>query len=91
MKNFTKLGLVISCIIFFNVINGFAQVDDQQLDISSPEFSKMDKDQDGLISCTQMQAYQPGLFTEADFSKMDNNNDKLVSETEYTTYQDSLH
>jgi len=91
MKNFTKLGLIISCIVFFSFINGLAQADDHQLDISNPEFSRMDKDQDGLMSCTEMQAYQPDLFTEVDFGKMDNNNDNLVSEAEYTAYSDSVH
>ena len=91
MKNFTKVGIIISCIVFFSAINCFAGVDDQQMDISNPEFSQMDKDQDGLMSCTDMQTNQPGLFTDADFGVMDKNNDGLVSKAEYTTYCNSPH
>jgi len=89
MKNFAKIGMIISCIVFFSGINCFAQVDNQQIDISNPEFSEMDKNQDGLMSCTEMQTNQPGLFTEADFGEMDKNNDGMVSEAEYTTYCNS--
>lgn len=91
MKNSVMVGIVISYFVFFSSISGFAAVDDQQIDISNPEFSRMDKDQDGLISCTEMQVSQPGLFTEADFGVMDSNNDGRVSKAEYTTYYNTSH
>ena len=90
MVNFIKRGALIFVGLFFCLINGFAQVDDQQIDISNPEFSEMDRNQDGLMSCTEMQTSQPGLFTNADFGEMDENNDGMVSGVEYTNYQNSF-
>ena len=86
MMNFTKVRMIIFCIVFFSAINGFAQWDDQQQDLNNSEFSKMDKDQNGLISCTEMVTYQTGIFNE-----MDENNDGQVSESEYTAYYNSSH
>ena len=91
MKNFTKLGMIISCIVCLSVMHGFAQVDNQQINIGNPEFSQMDKDQDGLMSCTEMQTNQPGLFTNADFGEMDTNDDGMVSKAEYATYLNISH
>jgi len=49
MISFIKFGIISSCIVFFSVVYGFAQQTGMQ-DISNPEFSKMDKNQNGLIS-----------------------------------------
>lgn len=57
MRNFLKLGITISCILFFSGITCFAQQNDL-LDISTPESSKLVREQNGLISSSQMQAYQ---------------------------------
>jgi len=70
MKNFTKVGMIIPCIVFFSAINCFAQWNNQMQDLSNPEFSKLSKDHNGLISCTDMQTYQPP-FTKADLRKME--------------------
>lgn len=67
--NSTKLGIIISCIVFFSAINGFAQWNNQIQNLNNPEFSKLSKDQDGLMSCTEMQTYQPP-FTKADLREM---------------------
>jgi len=48
---------MISCVLFFSGIICSAQQNDL-LDISSPESSKLVRGQDGLISSSQMQAYQ---------------------------------
>ena len=65
MANHTKVGILISCIILSSAAYSFAQQTNLQ-DISTPEFSKIDKDHNGLISSTEMQAYQADKFKELD-------------------------
>ena len=89
MKNFVKVGMIVFCFIFFfSVSNSFAVADNQQIDISNPEFSEMDKNQDGLMSCTEMQTYQPA-FTQTDFNQMDKNSDGMISEAEFSANYNS--
>ena len=57
MVKLIKLGIIISCIVILSDIACFAQQNDLQ-DISTPESSKMIKNQNGLISSTEMQVYQ---------------------------------
>lgn len=80
MINFAKIGIIISCIVFFSAINGFARGDHQQ-DMGNQGFSDMDGNRDGFISWPEMQTYQQDRFND-----MDNDNDGLVSEAEYNSY-----
>jgi len=59
MVTFVKMGIIISCIVLFSDIMGFAQRNDIP-NVSTPELSKMIKDQDGLISSTEMQTLHKG-------------------------------
>ena len=66
------------------VLLGYPNLSVQQAnaqDITNPEFSKMDQDQNGQVSSAEMQAYQAGVF-----DGMDANNDGQVSEAEYSDY-----
>lgn len=71
MKNFTVVGIVVLFTVYFGVINCFAQWNNQMQSINNPEFSKLSKGQDGLVSCTGMQTYQPP-FTKTDLHTMNN-------------------
>jgi hypothetical protein len=57
MINFIKAGMTAFCFLFFSVIMGFAQYNEMQ-NINTPELSKMIKGRNGLISSSEMQAYQ---------------------------------
>jgi hypothetical protein len=61
--------MIAPCVIFFSAVNCFSQSNNQIQNHNNPEFSRLYKDQDGLISCTEMQTYQPP-FTKADLSEM---------------------
>lgn len=79
MMNSVKFGLIVFCIVFFNVINGFAQQNDLQ-NIATSEASKMFKNHNGLISSSEMQAYQKNLS-----GRTDKVNTKDVSKKSKTT------
>lgn len=53
--------------------------------LSNPEFSKLSKDPDGLMSCTDMQTYQ-SPFTKADLRKMNRTALDFYSEYNLTHY-----
>ncbi|MDD5561261.1 MAG: EF-hand domain-containing protein [Candidatus Omnitrophica bacterium] len=67
MVNFIKVCIIISCIVFFAGINGFAQQDQTQE--AGIEFQKMDKDLNGLVTPEEMQRYQEQKFIELDQDK----------------------
>ena len=56
MIKFTGIVIIVSCIVLFSDIIGFAQRNDLP-NVSTSELSKMSKGHDGLISSTEMQAY----------------------------------
>jgi len=57
MINFIKTGIIVLYFLFFSGFVSFAQNNEMQ-NISTPELSKMIKDQNGLISSSDMQVYQ---------------------------------
>jgi len=71
MKDFVRIVAVVFCFVSFSGISGFAQRNDLQ-NISTPEASKMFKDHDGLISSSQMQAYQLDKDSESDKGRVRN-------------------
>ena len=56
MIKFTRVVIIVSCIVLFSDIIGFAQRNDLP-NVSTSELSRMNKEQNGLISSTEMQAY----------------------------------
>ncbi len=67
MKNLTKTGIIIFCVVFCGGINVFAQPADMQA--IRPEFQKMDINKDGFVTSEEMQAYQAKRFNELDKNK----------------------
>ena len=85
MKNFIRVEIIIFCIVFFGVFNCFAHWNNQMRSLGNPEFSKLSKDQDGLMSCTDMQTYQPP-FTKMALGYMDRMWMNLFSKLNLTYY-----
>ena len=71
MTGFVKIGIIISCVIFFSGIMCFAERNDIP-DVSTPELSKLVKDSNGLFSSTEMQAYKEEKTSESVNNKIKN-------------------
>ncbi|MFA5350664.1 MAG: hypothetical protein WC357_04955 [Candidatus Omnitrophota bacterium] len=79
VKFIVKIGIMVFWIAFFSGVNGFAQQNDLQ-NIATSESSKMFKNHNGLISSSEMQAYQNN-----EFSQSGKGNEKNVSGKRKTT------